>query len=439
MTSSRSDCEISVSQHLSAQQWREDLGYLADTLRGEHRNPFHTVSPEAFRGAVRALHGRIPSLAGHEVIVELTRLIALIGDGHSILRLNEVPGFRRYPINIYRFSDGLFIQSSWSEHDVAGSRLVAIEGTPAEDAYAMMRPLVSQDNEMGMAAMAPELLPIPEVLHAVGLAQDPERATLEVRLPGGEVRTLIFQPIPEALTGLVDARAGADAPTPLWLRQPEENWYEHLAGERALYVAYNRVRDGADERLEAFFDRVFSVVHREAIDRLILDIRLNGGGNNLLNRPLIHHLVRCDGVNRWGGLFAIIGRRTFSAAMNLAVDLERHTRVLFVGEPTGSSPNHYGENTVFSLPHSGLPFSVSTLWWQSSEPIDDRPWIPPDLPARLSMEDYARNHDPAIHAALRYTVGATSPLEYPDRLYAQLRRDDLRLNPNASAGDRQLG
>jgi hypothetical protein len=57
-----------------------------------------------------------------------------------------------------------------------------------------------------------------------------------------------------------------------------------------------------------------------------------------LNRPLIHRLIRCDTINQWGKLFVVIGRRTFSAAMNLAVDLERHTRALFVGEPTGGAP-----------------------------------------------------------------------------------------------------
>lgn len=30
--------------------------------------------------------------------------------------------------------------------------------------------------------------------------------------------------------------------------------------------------------------------------------------------------------------------------MNLATDLKRETRALFVGELTGSSPNHFGEN-----------------------------------------------------------------------------------------------
>jgi len=416
-----------VLPRITSQQWREDLDYLANGLRHDHRHPFHTTSPEALDTAVRALHRRIPSLDNHEVVVELARLVALIGDGHTVLRLTEIPGFRRYPVSLYRFSDGLFVRAIGREHEAAaGARLLAIGETPAHDVYEAMRPLVSRDNEMGMSATAPLSLGIPEVLDACRLVADPEHAAFTVQLPTGEVTTLVLAPLPALSATLVDARDRADEPVPLWLRRPEENWHEHLPESRALYVAYNRVQDGADEPLSTLFDRIFTLIEREAVDRLILDIRLNHGGNNLLNRALIHHLIRCDRINRWGGLFAIIGRQTFSAAMNLAVDLERHTRVIFVGEPTGASPNHYGENGAIALPHSGLEISVSILWWQYSAPFDDRPWIAPDIPARLGSEHYVSNRDPAVEAALAYKPGPNAPLDYPDRLFAQLHLRDPR-------------
>jgi hypothetical protein len=187
-----------------------------------------------------------------------------------------------------------------------------------------------------------------------------------------------------------------------------------------LYVQLNEVRDMPDETLAAFYDRVFAVAEREPVQRMVLDIRRNGGGNLSLNQALIHHLIRCDRVNQWGRLFTIVGRGTFSAAMNLAVDLERHTRTLFVGEPTGSSPNHYGENEHFSLPNSGLCGSVSALWWQYSEPADTRPWIRPELSAELSSSDYAENRDPALDAVGSYKLRPEHAVEYPERLFRAL-------------------
>jgi hypothetical protein len=57
------------------------------------------------------------------------------------------------------------------------------------------------------------------------------------------------------------------------------------------------------------------------------------------------------------------------------------------------------------LPHSGLCRTASALWWQYSDPRDDRPWIAPDIPAALWSEDYAANRDPAVEAILRYVPG----------------------------------
>jgi hypothetical protein len=187
------------------------------------------------------------------------------------------------------------------------------------------------------------------------------------------------------------------------LKDPRNRfWFEYLADSRAVYVQYNQVQDKPDETLTDFWRRVFVFVESNPVDRFILDIRLNGGGDGFLNQSLIHNLIRCDKVNQRGKLFTIIGRRTFSAAGFLAIDLERHTRTLFVGEPIGARPNHYGESGWFPLPHSGLMVGYSSLYWQYSDPRDTRPWVPPSLAAELSSADYAANRDPALQAVLDY-------------------------------------
>jgi hypothetical protein len=409
-----------MQPHATSAQRRADLDYLVTALEREHHNLFHSVSRGRFDGAARSLRARIPALAGHEIVVELARLVALVGDGHTCLPLTEVPGFRRYPLRLYQYADGLFVRAIAREHSpAAGARLLAIGNTPATEAYDALRPLISRDNEMGVRATAPELLTIPEVLHARGVLADPERVLYVVQRSSGERLTCVLHPAETLPADLADAHGGAATP-PLWLqRSPEHNWCTTLADARTLYVQYNRVRDTPEESVEGFVDRVFTMVEREGLDRLILDIRRNGGGNMALNRPLIHHLIRCDTINQWGKLFVIIGRLTFSAAMNLAVDLECHTRALFVGEPTGGCPNHYGENADIVLPHSGLRCTAAALWWQYSDPGDDRPWIAPDIPAPLWSADYAANRDPAVDAILRYVpdpARAVGDRHEPDHL-----------------------
>jgi hypothetical protein len=138
------------------------------------------------------------------------------------------------------------------------------------------------------------------------------------------------------------------------------------------------------------------------VDRLVVDLRWNNGGNTYLSMPLLHALIRSRKLNRPGSLFVIIGRGTFSAAQNTATFIERHTQAVFVGEPTGSSPNFVGEDNPTLLPYSKLPVSISDLYWQTSWPTDHRPWIAPLLYAPPSFELYRANRDPAMEAILAY-------------------------------------
>src|SRR5437879_3202294 len=102
-----------------------------------------------------------------------------------------------------------------------------------------------------------------------------------------------------------------------------------------------------------------------------------------------------------GHLFVITGRLTFSAAMNLASRLEHETHATFVGEPTGSRPNHYGEAVTLTLPASGITVRVSTRYWQDSKPNDKRLWIAPEMPAPPSAAVFSRGIDPAMDSILR--------------------------------------
>jgi hypothetical protein len=59
---------------LSTKQWRGDLRYLADHVPRVH--------PQ-FDAAVAQVDAKIPALSDHEIELELFRLVALLGEGHS--------------------------------------------------------------------------------------------------------------------------------------------------------------------------------------------------------------------------------------------------------------------------------------------------------------------------------------------------------------------
>src|SRR5262249_47578330 len=131
-----------------------------------------------------------------------------------------------------------------------------------------------------------------------------------------------------------------------------------------------------------------------------LDMRWNGGGNNFLNEPLVNGLVQCRKVNRPGHLFVIAGRNTFSAAMCAAAQIDWHTKAVFVGEPTGSSPNFGGEWAArVPPPYSRLRASVSPLSGETPGGMASRPWPPPEFSAPPTFAAFRATRAPALGAA----------------------------------------
>ena len=182
-------------------------------------------------------------------------------------------------------------------------------------------------------------------------------------------------------------------------RPAEPYWFTAVPEHRAVYFQFDAVRNGEGESLEQFAARLATALNQENVDRLIIDVRNNGGGDNTLLRPLLIALISSK-LNHRGGIYCLIGPKTFSAAQNFVNRLESYTDVIFVGEPTGENVNLYGDPNHITLPHSRLVMRVSHLWWQDKDPRDTRPATAPELAAVTSFADYTAGRDPALQLAL---------------------------------------
>lgn len=399
-------------------KWRADLAFVREQMPKVHPDLYHATTSQQFTGAIDSLDAHVPDLEPHEITVELMRIVATVDDGHTRLSMplventgfvrghSETPppsdpalGFRHYPLRVYVFSDGVFVTRTDRAHErYAGARVVGIGNMTIDEATAAVTPTIQRDNAMQIRRHLPERLVIPEVLHARGVIDDMEKATFILETGDGERHDVRFSPVVGEAVDWVDA---APVPAPLYLRDVDRHfWFEYLADSRTVYWQYNTVYDGDDETVAHFADRLLAFIEANPVDQLVVDLRHNFGGNNGLNRALVHMLIRCTKTRDPGTFFAIVGRGTFSAAMMFCVDLERHTNVIFVGEPTGSSPNQYGDSRKLTLPNTGITVRVSTLYWQNSDPRDERPWIEPTMSAPVSSRDFFAGRDPSLEAIL---------------------------------------
>lgn len=402
--------------------WARDIGLLTEAIDSRHPSPYGVTPRDSILGAADRLADASDSLTYHQIVMGIQRLLAMVGDGHTGLAadpalddstraargLGPGEGFATtYPVRFRVFWDGLHVVEERSTQPRAlGRKVTHINGRPTVDVVSRLLPFVPADNVFFAVQSLPMLLARPAALHAVGLA-DGVGSDLHLTVvgPNGATSEQAFSPLPmESTTSWSKVEPAMRPGSTVALTRSVAGPYGFvdLEEHRAVYVRYRQVRDAAGESVEAFAERLFDHLEAGNAERLIIDVRGNDGGNAYLNQPIIHGLIKNSALNRPGRLFVLTNSRTFSAAVQFAADVERHTHAVFVGEPPGSPNNHFGDARGIRLPESGLRVRISTLYWQSGDPRDERPAIFPDVPIAPTFAEYAAGRDAALEAALAY-------------------------------------
>ncbi|MTB49783.1 hypothetical protein [Lewinella sp. W8] len=399
---------------LTAGEWRADLDFFQKTIHTDYPFLFKKTTVAAFDEQVEQLREAIPEMAAHEIKAGFIRLVSSFAYGHTSIRpLSEEVGFHRLPLNLYEFSDGLFVEGASRDYSRAvGARVINIEGRPVAEALTMVRPMIPAENDYFVKAYGLYMLCIPEILHASGVTEELKKEITFTLEKDGETfeQQVVAEQSPEISIAYGFSKSGEgwtgmrdETVTPHYLDSLEKHYYfRYLPEERVVYVRYSQVFPDPTESIDDFFKRVFAFVDANEVERLVLDVRLNGGGNNFNNKYVVTNVIRADKINQPGKFFVLIGRRTFSACQNLVNELDNYTNAIFLGEPTGENVNFYGDNRLLVLPNSKIPVRLSWAWWQDKPQWQNADWLAPHLAVGLSAEEYRTNQDPVLAKALQF-------------------------------------
>ena len=372
---------FAIAASASATDWSSDLDLLRRELPKMHPNAFHATTREAFEASIEKLKGEAPSLPPHVVVAEIARIVASIGDGHTRMTIPVDPNsgfflghtttplptddalrFHPLPVRFYRYVDGLFVTNA-ENATLRGRRVLRLGTMSTDEAIAAMLPFVSADNDSGRNLGVAEMLAIPEMLHAAAITADAK--SVDIVTDAGIIT-------------LSPMQFGASAP---WLPKEDGRKFHFSVKDKVVHAVIDEIGNDKEETFAAFVDRLMAAVRASDVDALVLDLRRNPGGNGAFNKFLIHALIREPKFRKPGHLFALIGRRTFSAATMLCNDLEKHTNAFFVGEMSGGKPVGWGDSKKLLLPSSGLTVRVSSLYWQQTDPRDERPGVDVEIEA----------------------------------------------------------
>ena len=408
---------------LTPDQWREDLAHLAGELERIHPGVFARTPKKEFDRAVNRLDALIPSMRAGQIRVGLMQLVALIPDAHSSVSAHDrrLDARAYFPLRTIELSDGVFVLSASPRHrDLVGAQVLAIGEVPVDSALALVATVIPHDSEFSVMRKRDLMLMTPAVLTGLDLIGSANELPLTVRTRDGREKIVSIAaveggkdsewykrgfgvPVDDFVTAY-DANAD-DLPISLAylgeVRGPRDRyWYTYLRESRTFYLRFNRVRDKKTEALEAFWLRMWNEVDNLKVERMIIDLRHNTGGNNFLVKPLIHGVIRRDRINRTGKLLVLIGRGTFSAAVSTAAWLETETDAVFIGEPTAQRPNLYSEPIVVTAPNSRFRIELSRYQWVHTWPWDERAFVPPDIAVQASSADLLTGRDPVLETAL---------------------------------------
>jgi len=378
-------------KNVSAEGWQADLRQLAENAPRLHRNLFHTMTQTEFQAEVARLQAAIPALPPDERLVSFIRLGALIQDGHSGFDIYNLQ-LPRAPIRFVEFEDGVYVTAVEGAHaEIAGSQLVRVGGTDCKTAMEKVRKLVSHDpDNTGRAwSWAAEFyLNAPILLHGLGLSDSDQQASYTVD-KNGVITTVTLrtsvQPAPFSTRDYI-------------LRPIPANW-------------------------ATMAEQLSQALESKQVERVVIDVRQNGGGDNSLLRPVLLALFRAK-TNHRGGVWVLISKRTFSACQNFVNRLENYADVIFVGEPTAENVNFYSDVQSLDLQNTGLDIGFSVLWWQDKDPRDLRTATFPEIAVTPSFEEMVSGRDAALQIAL--TEPAPPTLSEVVRAAALEGSQDLR-------------
>lgn len=371
-----------------ADAWRDDLHTLAATIVGKHEDPFFHLPEAEWKRAVAELDAKIPALDDAHVTAAMMRLVASIGDTHTMLGAWGSAGV--YPVTFTWFDDGIFVTGAAAPWAI-GKRLVGIGTKNLDEAIAAIAPLIAHDSPAGLHAHADDVLGDVALLAGLDLGTL-KGATFVLADADGTKRPLAVVP------DKARAKVALPAKRPLHLDGPPYlYWNKYDEPNHLLYLAYDACADdpkaGPFAKLAA---GTLAFVDQHRVDRFVIDLRRNQGGNSEIIKPLLDGLAARPALA--GKVYAIIGMHTFSSGMLDAIDLKRDVHATLVGGPTSGKPNAYGEVKLVELPHSHFKLQYSTKHFSFPDFPGDA--LVPDVVVPVSSADWFAGRDPALDAIL---------------------------------------
>ncbi|WP_256007229.1 S41 family peptidase [Pedobacter deserti] len=445
-----------VPRHKST-DLKRDLEYLEDSLRANYPSlyRYHTRGQIDRKFSVLGRMG--DSISALTFLADLRHLISSLKDGHMYVGLT--PALKSYlkkealyfPLRLYLESGRTLIAADRENQIGPGTELLRIDGIPVSQIRARLYGFISGDGSI----TTKKRLVLNNVFHFYYLmAYGARRSfTVTLKMADGDIKTRQIAAVPE---NLIPA-----AP----VMEDKRKLLELTIGNddvALLRIGSFDLNEFAQAGLDfpVFLDNVFHQLAEKNIQKLIIDLRGNGGGRDLYGAMLYRYLAdrpfryyqalyastlnlpyrefakgnssfndlqpamlkpvnggyRLDSTAHdnlkvqqpvarayTGKVVFISDGLTFSTAAEFCAVAKAHKRGIFVGEETGGTAvgNTSGNSKEIILPVSQLTVSYGLIRYHVTDPQGSRRGVVPDYSIGLTLQDLLTQHDAPMEVAKR--------------------------------------
>lgn len=448
----RSDYRLSPPS-LGLQQAMEDVEQFYTSLERVHPDLLAKLPAGEYLDNKRRTRGHLEGMAESDPdrrvrIKDLARLLhqqaASFGDGHTSLRWPEpadVPPEPtvRYPNAVLEYRNGHFFVAASTEQSIVSKELVAIDGTPVVVALRTVLDHVSGET---LPCRVHDFTRRQSFWWWLSEAMDSgDSQSLTVLDEAGAPLIVQLPTLDRATFAALEERARAERSG----ARRHEGELRFIGDDVACFTYRAFILSDSEK---ARITDTFATIRARGVQRLVLDMRGNGGGNSAMADHIFSYLhpepfrvfskyrVKLSAealtaepgllqyrdlegmVITWdmteerpevpensyrGAVCLLVDHGTFSSATAFAAMFRDYAVGEIIGYETGGVPTTFGDVLTYSLDHSGIPYGVSykQFFPPHPRPGDDEHGVIPDVTAdEVLLEEFADQTDPVLAFAI---------------------------------------
>lgn len=391
---------------------------------------FDLASRTEAKASILKLRTHIDSKSELEFLIELHRIYALSKNAHDEGSFHLFPiGWGSVPYRGYWF-DGQYriIRVLPGFEDLLGARITHYGNVAIDEVSVKLKILSGGTLDFFRSVPGDILMTTPAVLHYLDIIPSDNEIEVHLVMPDGTTDVRVIEPSPPGRINNPSTASGRllfpdfkldnwipllpRPVTPIYLDGDDPLGfpfvYKELGSKGIPFVQLRQNYNTEKQDLPEFIRKIEGIWDGKTFPFLIIDLRLNQGGNTLLSQKFFQSLDQY--VQENGKIYVTLGKRTISAGMNAAALIKHGNSrdVIFIGEDVGDTEQYFSELNRVSLPNnSDIEFTYSAAkhdlengcnlpecyWWYFENSNPGIGELRPDIYVPFTFDDYINGRD----------------------------------------------